>query len=139
MNLQDESFTQGRFIKGKRSLPLEKKKKFLPSLVFEESAWGPANPTLPPVSSDSRLCSSVLHPSWINEHWPIFIRMTSLLNCVGLRCWNSMVSFSDFLQCRFLPQGWEAITTIPVLLNTFLLPKLREVKIPDFSVQKATA
>ena len=48
-----------------------------------------------------------------------------------------MLFFSDFLQWGFLPQGWEAITTIPGLLNTFLLPKLRRVKTPDVYVSYA--
>ena len=47
-----------------------------------------------------------------------------------------MLFFSDFLQWRFL-QDWEAITTIPGLLNTFLLPKLRRVETPDISVSYA--
>ena len=125
--LQDESFARGNdsLIKGKKwawwpGTPLPKK-----WFCFSSGFWGASlgskhTPIPPPTSCDGPSCICPPNPSWMNKARPVLRGMILLLPVLA-RGVGTMWFLSDFLQCWFLPPDQEVITTIPGILNKFLL------------------
>lgn len=78
-----------------------------PSIIW----WSPLYPSFQPSLYEQRLINFQRN----------YFALPVLARIIG-----TVWFLSDFLECCFLPPGWEVITTIPEILKKFLLLKLKK-------------